>query len=199
MLARQEAPRRWKPPSPAAQPVVSLQVPLWELDKDSKRGVFNFRPHRDNYLLPVRIAVPVGKLGLVPSGDVYQGQFFVYFVVLDALGRPEARFVREIAMPGKSQHGTAFNVAFAPRGDTLVVTEKATNKIDTFVIRTVVVPAFAALVGPRLFAQLDRSKATAARVQIRALEAALAADRKLMDDVVDDLDDAAQKIVAAVG
>ncbi|MBB3219783.1 phospholipase A [Pseudoduganella umbonata] len=35
----------------AEQPVVSVQVPLWELDKDSKRGVFNFRPHRDNYLL----------------------------------------------------------------------------------------------------------------------------------------------------
>ncbi|WP_229487565.1 phospholipase A [Pseudoduganella lutea] len=38
--------------APAAeQPVVSVQVPLWELDQDSKRGVFNFRPHRDNYLL----------------------------------------------------------------------------------------------------------------------------------------------------
>jgi VWFA-related protein len=47
-------------------------------------------PHpydNDNYLLPVRVAVPVGKLGLVPSGDRYEGQFFVYFVVLDALGK----------------------------------------------------------------------------------------------------------------
>jgi phospholipase A1 len=35
----------------AAQPVVSTQVPLWELDQNSKRGVFNFRPHRDTYLL----------------------------------------------------------------------------------------------------------------------------------------------------
>lgn len=42
---------------------------------------------QDNYLLPVRVAVPVGKLGLVPSGDRYEGQFFVYFVVLDALGK----------------------------------------------------------------------------------------------------------------
>lgn len=39
---------------------------------------------QDNYLLPVRIAVPVGKLGLLPSGDRYEGSFFVYFVVLDA-------------------------------------------------------------------------------------------------------------------
>jgi hypothetical protein len=46
------------------------------------------RPYdNENYLLPVRIAVPVGKLGLVPSGDRYEGQFFVYFVVLDALGK----------------------------------------------------------------------------------------------------------------
>lgn len=37
--------------APAAEPVVSLQVPLWELDGNSKRGVFNFRPHRDTYLL----------------------------------------------------------------------------------------------------------------------------------------------------
>jgi VWFA-related protein len=39
---------------------------------------------RDYYLMPVRIAVPIGKLGLVPSGDRYQGGFSVYFVVLDA-------------------------------------------------------------------------------------------------------------------
>jgi len=39
---------------------------------------------RDNYLMPVRIAVPIGKLGLVPSGDRYEGNFSVYFVVLDA-------------------------------------------------------------------------------------------------------------------
>ncbi len=46
------------------------------------------RPYdQDNYLLPVRIAIPIGKLGLVPSGDRYEGQFFVYFVVLDSLGK----------------------------------------------------------------------------------------------------------------
>lgn len=30
---------------------VSRMVQLWELDRSAKRGVFNFRPHRDNYLL----------------------------------------------------------------------------------------------------------------------------------------------------
>ncbi|MGH9368909.1 MAG: VWA domain-containing protein [Thermoanaerobaculia bacterium] len=39
---------------------------------------------RENYLMPVRIAIPIGRLGLVPSGDRYEGSFSVYFVVLDA-------------------------------------------------------------------------------------------------------------------
>ena len=30
---------------------ISRMVQWWELDQPSKRGVFNFRPHRDNYLL----------------------------------------------------------------------------------------------------------------------------------------------------
>jgi len=30
---------------------VSRMVQAWELDRSSKRGVFNFRPHRDSYLL----------------------------------------------------------------------------------------------------------------------------------------------------
>ena len=41
----------------------------------------------ENYLLPVRVSVPIGKLGLVPSGDQYLGSFFVYFVVLDVSGK----------------------------------------------------------------------------------------------------------------
>lgn len=40
-----------------------------------------------NYLLPIRISVPIGKLGLLPSGDVYEGSFFVYFAVLDVSGK----------------------------------------------------------------------------------------------------------------
>lgn len=41
----------------------------------------------ENYLLPVRISVPIGKLGLVPSGETYEGQFFIYFAVLDVSGK----------------------------------------------------------------------------------------------------------------
>lgn len=68
--------------------VASLHYPRTDNPLGVSVTVGEARPYdRDNYLLPVRIAVPVGKLGLVPSGDVYQGQFFVYFVVLDALGK----------------------------------------------------------------------------------------------------------------
>ena len=31
--------------------------------------------------------MPIGKLGLVPSGDLYEGRFFVYVVVLDVSGK----------------------------------------------------------------------------------------------------------------
>jgi hypothetical protein len=68
--------------------VASLHYPRTENPLGVSVTVGEARPYdRDNYVLPVRVAVPVGKLGLVPSGDVYQGQFFVYFVVLDALGK----------------------------------------------------------------------------------------------------------------
>jgi hypothetical protein len=62
------------------------------------------RPYdSENFLLPVRIAVPVGKLGLVPSGDRYEGQFFVYFVVLDALGKQSDLQVQRqaVSVPAK--------------------------------------------------------------------------------------------------
>ncbi len=58
---------------------------------------------RENYLLPIRLAVPISKLGLVPSGEQYEGQFFVYFVVLDASGKQSDLQVQkqEIKIPNK--------------------------------------------------------------------------------------------------
>jgi VWFA-related protein len=68
--------------------VASLHYPRTENPLGVSVTVGEARPYdRENYVLPVRIAIPVGKMGLVPSGDVYQGQFFVYFVVLDAVGK----------------------------------------------------------------------------------------------------------------
>jgi VWFA-related protein len=57
----------------------------------------------ENYLLPVRIAVPIGRLGLVPSGDEYVGQFFVYFVVLDVSDKQSDLQIKrqEVKVPSK--------------------------------------------------------------------------------------------------
>jgi VWFA-related protein len=58
---------------------------------------------KDYYLVPVRIAIPLGKLGLVPSGDRYEGSFSVYFVVLDASDKQSDLAVQrqKVEVPGK--------------------------------------------------------------------------------------------------
>jgi VWFA-related protein len=38
------------------------------------------------YILPVHIVLPIGKLGLVPSGDKYVGSYLVYLIVRDSSG-----------------------------------------------------------------------------------------------------------------
>jgi VWFA-related protein len=57
----------------------------------------------ENYLLPVRVSVPIGKLGLVPSGEQYMGSFFVYFAVLDVSGKQSDLQVQrqEVKVPSK--------------------------------------------------------------------------------------------------
>ncbi len=88
--------------------VASLHYPRGENPLGVSVTVGEARPYdRDNYVMPVRIAVPVGKLGLVPSGDVYQGQFFVYFVVLDALGKQSDLQVQQqtVTVPAKDYEG----------------------------------------------------------------------------------------------
>ena len=84
--------------------VASLFYPRAENPLGVSLTVGEPRPYdNENYLLPVRIAVPVGKLGLVPSGDRYEGQFFVYFVVLDALGKQSDLQVQRqaVSVPSK--------------------------------------------------------------------------------------------------
>lgn len=54
---------------------------------------------------------------------------------------------------------------------------KAGYSLLEILIVLTIIALIAALVGPRLFAQLDRSKVTTARVQVRALETALATMR----------------------
>lgn len=68
--------------------VASLHYPRSDNPLGASISVGDAKPYdRENYLLPVRVSVPIGKLGLVPSGDQYEGQFFIYFVVLDVSGK----------------------------------------------------------------------------------------------------------------
>jgi VWFA-related protein len=87
--------------------VASLFYPRTENPLGVSVTVGDPKPYdQENYLLPVRVAVPVGKLGLVPSGDRYEGQFFVYFVVLDAVGKQSDLQVQRQAVSVPAQDFT---------------------------------------------------------------------------------------------
>ena len=84
--------------------VSSLTYPRADNPLKAGLSVGEPKPYdRENYLLPIRIAVPIAKLGMVPSGDQYEGQFFVYFVVLDASGKQSDLQVQrqQVRIPAK--------------------------------------------------------------------------------------------------
>jgi VWFA-related protein len=84
--------------------VASLTYPRTDNPLQANLSVGTAKPHdRENYALPVRISVPIGKLGLVPAGDQYEGQFLVYFVVRDASGNQSDLQIQrqEVRIPNK--------------------------------------------------------------------------------------------------
>jgi VWFA-related protein len=59
---------------------------------------------KDSYLLPVHIVLPIGKLGLLPSGDRYEGAYFLYMIVRDSTSgdKSDLQVRREtISVPAK--------------------------------------------------------------------------------------------------
>jgi VWFA-related protein len=84
--------------------VATLSYPRADNPLNANLSVGEARPHdRDNYALPVRISVPISRLGLVPAGDLYEGQFLVYFVVRDASGNQSDLSIQrqEVKIPTK--------------------------------------------------------------------------------------------------
>jgi hypothetical protein len=84
--------------------VASLSYPRTENPLGAALSVGDPKPYdRENYSLPVRISVPIGKLGLLPAGDQYEGQFFIYFVVKDAAGNQSDLQIQrqEVKIPAK--------------------------------------------------------------------------------------------------
>jgi hypothetical protein len=41
---------------------------------------------RETYELPIRIVLPIGKLGLLPAGDHYEATYLIYLIVRDSSG-----------------------------------------------------------------------------------------------------------------
>lgn len=65
-----------------------LYYPRDENPLGIKLTVGDSKPYdAENYLLPVHIAIPLAKIALVPSGDRYEGHYFVYLKVLDVSGK----------------------------------------------------------------------------------------------------------------
>ena len=84
--------------------VASLSYPRTENPLGAALSVGDPKPYdKENYSLPVRISVPIGKLGLLPAGDQYEGQFFIYFVVKDAAGNQSDLQIQrqEVKIPAK--------------------------------------------------------------------------------------------------
>jgi VWFA-related protein len=68
--------------------LASLFYPRDENPLGIKVATGETKPHdEENFLLPVRITIPIGRLGLIPAGDNYEGTIFLYFVVLDVSGK----------------------------------------------------------------------------------------------------------------
>src|SRR5262249_8636162 len=64
--------------------VAALQYPRDENPLGISVSVGTQQPHdRETFAVPVRISVPIGKLGLIPVGDHYEATFYVYVVARD--------------------------------------------------------------------------------------------------------------------
>jgi len=58
----------------------------------------------ENYLVPVRMSIPLENVTMIPDADVYRGRLYVYFVVLDSDGKQSDLQIRplEIKIPLKN-------------------------------------------------------------------------------------------------
>lgn len=75
--------------TPETQAAESVLASLFYPRDDNPLGVHvsigTQKPYdAETFAVPVRVSVPIGKLGLLPAGDKYEGAFFVYVVARDA-------------------------------------------------------------------------------------------------------------------
>jgi len=70
----------------------AVEASLYYPREDNPLGIVltvgDSKPYdRENYVLPVHVSIPLSKLALVPSGEVYQGKYFLYLKILDVSGK----------------------------------------------------------------------------------------------------------------
>ncbi len=58
----------------------------------------------ENYIVPVRIAIPLQNVTLIPSGDNYRGRLYIYFVVLDSQGQQSDLQIRPLDIKVEGKH-----------------------------------------------------------------------------------------------
>jgi VWFA-related protein len=75
--------------TPETQAAESVLASLFYARDDNPLGIHvsigTQKPYDGEiFTVPVRVSVPIGKLGLLPAGDKYEGAFFVYIVARDS-------------------------------------------------------------------------------------------------------------------
>lgn len=95
---------------------------------------------RDNFVVPVRISVPIGKLGLIPVGDHYEGTFLVYVVARDTEEKQSDLAIQRqvVTVPGKDLTSAQrkdfyydFSMTVAPGAQRIAIAVRDSNTNQT--------------------------------------------------------------------
>jgi VWFA-related protein len=108
------------------------------------------RPYdRENYLLPIHVSIPLSKMALVPSGEVYQGNYFLYLKILDVSGKTSDMQIqrgsvsvpqKELDSAQKKNWGHPMQLIVVPGGQKIAVgVRDGVSNVTSFVQKNVFV------------------------------------------------------------
>ncbi|MFN2385136.1 MAG: VWA domain-containing protein [Thermoanaerobaculia bacterium] len=128
----------------------SLYYPREENPLGISLTVGESRPYdRENYLLPIHVSIPLSKMALVPSGDVYQGNYFLYLKILDVSGKTSDMQIqrgtvsvpqKELDNAQKKNWGHPMQLIVVPGGQKIAVgVRDGVSNVTSFVQKNVFV------------------------------------------------------------